>query len=438
MSNRALLTVGSLCASVAIVCFVLQSSDQMVEEQVLETALPNVASERTPEGSPLLKQVGSGPVAPDYSSTDGEPLEYAEEAPVQKKKEAPVHVQAAAAVTKLMGVKVDTSALEATRSQLKELQSALAKRNSKLQAARKESKRLKLIATAERSKIDALVGQLKDNANMMLDIGKKKSSKSTEECLTPPSLPHIEMQKHNKLKKFDFHYKNIEKTNKQEVTAKAALEKKRAKELKSKGESESKVKKSKENLEKAKELYSKQKTLHVEKEDKEHTSKHEQKEKKCAEGKIKEVAVKRTDEAEIKGLKERLTKKCNLGKEKKHKIYEKWNKHLKVEKEAKSSELQTKGLKEKSDKVATSKEASQKAAAEKKKKGNKAAASKKAAAAEKKKKHGVEKKHKEGFVKGKVKESNNKSESLSWKLLRRKPRTRNGRRTSQRLRLRRA
>merc|ERR1711985_33723 len=174
--------------------------------------------------------------------------------------------------------------------QLKELQSALAKRNSKLQAARKESKRLKLIATAERSKINALVGQLKDNANMMLDIGKKKSSKSTEECLTPPSLPHIEMQKHNKLKKFDFHYKKlcaseivkkneakaekkaskensskaieglqkqhfktIEKTNKQEVTAKAALEKKRAKELKSKGESESKVKKSKENLEKAKE-----------------------------------------------------------------------------------------------------------------------------------------------------------------------------------------
>merc|ERR1719331_2085252 len=290
-----------------------------------------------------------------------------------------------------MGVKVDTSALEATRSQLKELQSALAKRNSKLQAARKESKRLKLIATAERSKIDALVGQLKDNANMMLDIGKKKSSKSTEECLTPPSLPHIEMQKHNKLKKFDFHYKKlcaseivkknkakaekkaskensskaieglqkqhfktIEKTNKQEVTAKAALEKKRAKELKSKGESESKVKKSKENLEKAKELYSKQKTLHVEKEDKEHTSKHEQKEKKCAEGKIKEVAVKRTDEAKIKGLKEKLTKKCNLGKEKKHKI----------------KEVAVKRTDE--------------------------AEIKKAAAAEKKKKHGVEKKHKEG------------------------------------------
>merc|ERR1712072_1111135 len=395
MSNRVLLTVGSIFAAVAIVCFVIQSGDLTAEEQVLETTPTSAASEQTPEAS------ASVPVAPDYSASDGEPLEYADNAPPQSKKEAPAHVQAAAAVTKLTGVKVDMSAYEATTSQLKQLQSAYAKRNDKLQAAQKKSKRLKAIAIAERSKIDALVGQLKDNANMMLAIGKKQTTRATEECLTPPSLPHIDMQKHNKLKKFDFHYKKlcaseitkknkamaakkvskehankavenlqkkhfktIEKTNKKEVSAKADLEKKRTKELSAKTESESKVKKSKENLEKAKELYSKQKTLHVEKEDKEHTSKHEQKEKKCAEGKIKESAVKRSDEAEIKGLKEKLTKKCNLGKEKKHKIYEKWNKHLKIEKSAKSSELQSKGLKEKSDKVATSKEASSKADAE--------------------------------------------------------------------------
>merc|ERR1712054_485532 len=101
----------------------------------------------------------------------------------------------------------------------------------------------------------------------------------------------------------------------------------------------------------------------------EHTSKHEQKEKKCAEGKIKESAAKRTDEAEIKNLKEKLTKKCNFGKEKKEKIYEKWNKHLTVEKNAKNSELQSKGIKEKSDKVVVKNEVGKKAAAEKMKKG---------------------------------------------------------------------
>ena len=31
-------------------------------------------------------------------------------------------------------------------------------------------------------------------------------------------------------------------------------------------------------------------------------------------------------------MKEKLEKKCNLGKEKKQKIYEQWNKHLKTEK----------------------------------------------------------------------------------------------------------
>merc|ERR1712054_527630 len=258
MNTRVLLTVGALCASVAIVCVVLQGSDQIVEEQVLETRDQNDLAAAKEMLAPFHESVRT---ASEALVTD--PAELAHES-----------VDPSYEVADMVGPEDED----------------------------------------EGTKIDALVGQLKENANLMLAIGNSTTEGTAEECLTPPNLPKITMVKHEKLQSFNFHYKKLcsgeikAKSDKREgaekskeksakaveglqklhLKAKESLEKKRTIELKSKGESEGKVKGSKEKLEKAKELYSKQKTLHVEKEQKEHTSKHEQKEKKCAESRIKE------------------------------------------------------------------------------------------------------------------------------------------------------
>merc|ERR1712054_119657 len=398
MNTRVLLTVGALCASVAIVCVVLQGSDQIVQEQVLETRDQNDLAAAKEMLAPFHESVRTASEAlvtdpaelahesvdPSYEVADMVgPEDEDEEDNVEHAETAELVQQAASEVSKATGAAFDETAEIKTKHQLTKLKAAMASRNEKLKAAKAETLRLKRVAEDERTKIDALVGQLKENANLMLAIGNSTTEGTAEECLTPPNLPKITMVKHEKLQSFNFHYKKlcsgeiksksdkkeaaekakeksakaveglqklhlkaIEQTNKKEVKAKESLEKKRTVELKSKGESEGKVKGSKEKLEKAKELYSKQKTLHVEKEQKEHTSKHEQKEKKCAESRIKESAAKRTDEAEIKGLKEKLTKKCNFGKEKK----EKKGGTEKSSKEADNKEEATKVKKEKAHK----------------------------------------------------------------------------------------
>merc|ERR1712054_399123 len=430
MNTRVLLTVGALCASVAIVCVVLQGSDQIVEEQVLETRDQNDLAAAKEMLAPFHESVRtasealvSDPAEIAHESVDPS-YEVADMVGHDDEEDNSEHVetaeliqqtadeQAVSEVSKETGAQIDETAEIKTKHQLTKLKAAMAARNDKLKAAQAETARLKRVAQDERTKIDALVGQLKENANLMLAIGNSTSHGDAEECLTPPTLPAISMVKHEKLQSFNFHYKKlcsgeiksksdkkeqagkskeksakaveglqklhlkaIEQTNKKEVKAKESLEKKRTVELKSKGESEGKVKGSKEKLEKAKELYSKQKTLHVEKEQKEHTSKHEQKEKKCAESRIKESAAKRTDEA---------------------------------------------GIKETSDKAVVKKEVAKKGAIEKEKKGGTEKSSKEADNKEEATKVKKEKAHKEKFAKGKVKEASGKSEALSKEIAKKK------------------
>merc|ERR1712054_190708 len=167
MNTRVLLTVGALCASVAIVCVVLQGSDQIVEEQVLETRDQNDLAAAKEMLAPFHESVRT---ASEALVTD--PAELAHESvdpsyevadmvgPEDEDEEDNVeNAETAELVQKAAGAAFDENAEIKTKHQLTKLKAAMASRNEKLKAAQMETARLKRVAQDERTKIDALVGQ---------------------------------------------------------------------------------------------------------------------------------------------------------------------------------------------------------------------------------------------------------------------------------------
>merc|ERR1712054_250008 len=157
MNTRVLLTVGALCASVAIVCVVLQGSDQIVQEQVLETRDQNDLAAAKEMLAPFHESVRtasealvSDPAELAHESVDPS-YEVADVVRHEDEEDNSEHVETAEIKTK---------------HQLTKLKAAMASRNEKLKAAQAETARLKRVAQDERTKIDALVGQLKENANL--------------------------------------------------------------------------------------------------------------------------------------------------------------------------------------------------------------------------------------------------------------------------------
>merc|ERR1711966_628818 len=114
----------------------------------------------------------------------------------------------------------------------------------------------------------------------------------------------------------------------------------------------------KESLEKAQEVSTKQGSVKQEKAVKVQSKNQETTTKYVAENALKEKSNKRACDTEVKTLKESLGKKKKIDDETKSKIYEKWGKRLKSEKEAKKAEKEAKIAKKKFEKTGKAQESS--------------------------------------------------------------------------------
>merc|ERR1712054_497955 len=107
----------------------------------------------------------------------------------------------------------------------------------------------------------------------------------------------------------------------------------------------------KETLEKTQEVATKQGSVKQEKQVKVQSTNQEKTTKFVAENALKEKSNKRETTNEVDRLKAQLAKRQKISDETKSKIYEKWSKHLKSEKGAKSAEKEAMSAKEKAKKT---------------------------------------------------------------------------------------